>query len=624
FTLNVTVHNQGDAQAAATMLHYYRSNNATITASDAEVGTGVVDSLDALATSAQSIALTAPTGVSAERAIYYGACVASVSGESNTDNNCSSAVRITVSGQEATEEAAATDSTASEGGPDLIVQSPSASAVKLMPGQEFTLQVTVHNQGDQQAAATTLHYYRSNNATITSSNTEVGTDEIDALDASATSAVSIELTAPTGGVPEIYYGACVASVSDESNTDNNCSSAVKITVSGQEATEEEDLIVSSISQTSLTTGQVFTLRARVRNQGTEKSQDLVLSYYRSSDARISTQDTQVGTDALDSLALSGIRNESISLIAPSAPGTYYYGACVVSVSGPNNCSSGVRVIVEGDSPDLTRLTWPPQHMASIQWDWYRDSYPSSNKLQIRELEIDFTLHNDPGDFSDKHGLYLMLCNSYLSDVGFYFGLQTDIQDLNHVKGRRGKGLVFSRWGTRDLANAKVADAAEGWTQSSGHEGDFIGVRRTYDWGAGDYRVRFAPDGSEADGEWFGVWITDKARDETTWIGSLKFPYLNGTAVISPPSIYTTVEIYGSPIRPIDIPEWHVSVKRPSGDGVKPVAFTSYYSPEVAFPGKDSPKILNSNVRYDPTDDAMHFQAGGSAERTNPEQKTTFD
>ena len=98
------MHNQGDEQAAATMLHYYRSNNATITSSDTEVGTDAVDALDASATSAKSIALTAPTGVSAEVGIYYGACVASVRGESNTDNNCSSAVRITVGGQVATEE----------------------------------------------------------------------------------------------------------------------------------------------------------------------------------------------------------------------------------------------------------------------------------------------------------------------------------------------------------------------------------------------------------------------------------------------------------------------------------------------------------------------------------------
>ena len=140
--------------------------------------------------------------------------------------------------EDETEEAAETDSTSSEGGPDLIVQPPSASAVVLTPGQAFTLQVTVQNQGDDQAAATVLHYYRSNNTTISASDTQVGTGAVGELAASATSEQSIELTARVG--VERYYGACVASVRGESNADNNCSSAVKITVSGQEATEGED------------------------------------------------------------------------------------------------------------------------------------------------------------------------------------------------------------------------------------------------------------------------------------------------------------------------------------------------------------------------------------------------
>ena len=140
--------------------------------------------------------------------------------------------------EETEEEEEETDSTSSEGGPDLIVQSPSVSDSMLTSGQAFTLHTTVHNQGDEQAAATMLHYYRSNNATITASDTEVGTDAIGALAASDSSAVSIALTAPTGGASGVYYGACVASVSGESNTDNNCSSAVRITVSGQVATED--------------------------------------------------------------------------------------------------------------------------------------------------------------------------------------------------------------------------------------------------------------------------------------------------------------------------------------------------------------------------------------------------
>ena len=143
--------------------------------------------------------------------------------------------------EEEMEEEEETDSTSSEGGPDLIVQSPSVSAVTLTPGQAFTLNATVHNRGDEQAAATMLHYYRSNNATITSGDTEVGTDAIGALDASASRAESIALTAPRGVSAEvaIFYGACVVSVLGESNTDNNCSSAVRITMGGQETPEEE-------------------------------------------------------------------------------------------------------------------------------------------------------------------------------------------------------------------------------------------------------------------------------------------------------------------------------------------------------------------------------------------------
>ena len=113
---------------------------------------------------------------------------------------------------------------------------------------------------------------------------------------------------------------------------------------------------------------------------------------------------------------------------------------------------------------------------------------------------------------------------------------------------RGKGLLFSRWGTRDLANARF-DVAEGWVQSSEESGDFIGARRSYDWGAGDYQVRFAQDGLDEQGQWFGIWITDLATDDTTWIGSLRFPLQEGESLIKPSS-YSANEIYGKKIRPV--------------------------------------------------------------------------
>ena len=181
-------------------------------------------------------------------------------------------------------------------------------------------------------------------------------------------------------------------------------------------------------------------------------------------------------------------------------------------------------------PDLYMSVSPPEHMAYIWWEWERGRDSSDNWIdEFEELVIDFTIHNNV-ELEGDNGLYLMLAHSKISDAGFYFGLQTDVHAPEPPYGR-GKGLLLSRWETRDLAHARFSET-DGWTQSSGHEGNFIGVQRSYAWGAGDYRIRFAPDGDpEDDGVWFGLWITDRSTDVATWIGSLKFPLLDGKAVM---------------------------------------------------------------------------------------------
>ena len=115
--------------------------------------------------------------------------------------------------------------------PDLVVGQPTVSQSTLAPGASFTLSATVRNQGAGSAAATTLRYYRSTNTTISTRDTEVGTDIVGALGANQSGAESISLTAPSS-TGTYYYGACVAGVSGESSSNNNCSAAVSITVPG--------------------------------------------------------------------------------------------------------------------------------------------------------------------------------------------------------------------------------------------------------------------------------------------------------------------------------------------------------------------------------------------------------
>ena len=335
FTLSATVRNQGTGPSAATTLRYYRSSNRTISTRDTQVGIDAVGALGASRTGAESIRLTAS---SSEGTFYYGACVDGVGGES-AGNNCSAGIRVTVEA----------------GGPDLIVESPSVSQSSLTPEQSFTLSATVRNQGAARSGSTTLRYYRSTDATVTASDTQVGTDLVSSLSASRTSAEWISLRAPSSP-GTYYYGACVESVSDESDTGNNCSAAVAVTVGAAPA---PDLVVDAptVSTSSPTAGASFRLNATVRNQGSGRSSWTTLRYYRSTDATVTASDTQVGTDLVSSLSASRTSAEWISLRAPSSPGTYYYGACVESVSDEtntgNNCSSAVTVTVgAAPAPDL--------------------------------------------------------------------------------------------------------------------------------------------------------------------------------------------------------------------------------------------------------------------------------
>ena len=179
------------------------------------MGTNAVPALAASGSRDMSLILFAP---STAGTYYYGACVDAVSDESNTGNNCSSGVRVTV------EEDAGT------GAPDLVVESPSVSDSTLTTGETFTFSATVRNRGNGRSGSTTLRYYRSPNSSITTSDTQVGTDSVFDLSASGSSPESVSLTAPSSA-GTYYYGTCVDAVSGESNTGNNCSSGTSVTVS---------------------------------------------------------------------------------------------------------------------------------------------------------------------------------------------------------------------------------------------------------------------------------------------------------------------------------------------------------------------------------------------------------
>ena len=118
------------------------------------------------------------------------------------------------------------DSPPVDNSPDLVIyfifvtHSP---FVNLDEPFSFSLEAHCQKRGQWSvSAATTLRYYRSTDATYSTDDTQVGTDDVDGLAASGTSRGVIDLTTqPSDGT---YYIACVDAVSGESNTENNCTS----------------------------------------------------------------------------------------------------------------------------------------------------------------------------------------------------------------------------------------------------------------------------------------------------------------------------------------------------------------------------------------------------------------
>ena len=103
----------------------------------------------------------------------YWACVDPVPRESDTQNNCSDRVSVTVRGR-----------------PDLVVHSASVSDRSVDAGEDFTFYATVDNQGDGPSDSTTLRLYRSDSV-------EPDMHPVAGLDAGENLKFSDSLTAPS-------------------------------------------------------------------------------------------------------------------------------------------------------------------------------------------------------------------------------------------------------------------------------------------------------------------------------------------------------------------------------------------------------------------------------------------
>lgn len=114
-------------------------------------------------------------------------------------------------------------------GSDLAIASASVSKRTITQGGTVVLQASIKNQGASESAASTVHYYLSTNRAIDVDDAELGTGAVNALAPDAIQAVrkTVKIDRNSG---TYYLGVCVDTVADETNTNNQCSKGIKLTV----------------------------------------------------------------------------------------------------------------------------------------------------------------------------------------------------------------------------------------------------------------------------------------------------------------------------------------------------------------------------------------------------------
>lgn len=204
----------------------------------------------------------------------------------------------------------------------------------------------------------------------------------------------------------------------------------------------------------------------------------------------------------------------------------------------------------------------PWHLVDLWWDLGEAS-------PFESYSIDVTVSDD---LPATKSIYISPIGlGHLSQTPFYGGLQTqtDGYTLRDNKLRKvGPGLLMSMWGERSPQAIRPSEG--GFFQSSGHEGDFVSVRRAYAWTKGTYTYQIVRlDGEVVDGKpcrWVGAFVRSHEKNETIFIGALRF---KGDQLMLSPRIASFVEVYGPRIPVTEIPQFTVTFKNLQVNG-KPV------------------------------------------------------
>jgi hypothetical protein len=199
----------------------------------------------------------------------------------------------------------------------------------------------------------------------------------------------------------------------------------------------------------------------------------------------------------------------------------------------------------------------PLHFVDYWWQGCGDNKPVTNIAVIFKVK---------GDFDNISGIYIAPVGiAAVNGIKFYGGIQTQtlawVSKNNRSVINLGRGGIFSRWSKDNTPiGVEYADGDElTHYQSAGTEGEFVGVRKGFNWQAGEhtyiYEINVLSDNNNY--SWFVATVEDYETKAKVEIGKLKF---EGKDFLLGKDFASFVEIYSGNKR--SFPKMQVSFMPP--------------------------------------------------------------
>ncbi|MCF2149337.1 C2 family cysteine protease [Desmonostoc muscorum LEGE 12446] len=339
FSYNIK--NQGTGSAGYSYSAFYLSKDNKLDSSDTYLDYDYVSSLTAGTTSTESASVYLDSSLSA--GTYY--LFAEADGwdyvAENNENNNLAYKAITIGSPKQ----------------DLVITS--ISATSGTAGSYLNFSYNIKNQGTASAGYSYTAFYLSTDAKLDSSDIYLDYDHVSSLSAGVSSNRSASVYLDSSLKSGTYYLFAAADDWDdvaESNENNNIAYKA-ITIGGA---AKPDLVISSISATSGTSGSNLNFTYKIKNQGTATANSNSTQFYLSKDTALDSSDTYLGSDSVSSLAagVSSSESASVALASTLASGTYYLiakadGGSTISESNENNNLAYQAITITAPAkPDL--------------------------------------------------------------------------------------------------------------------------------------------------------------------------------------------------------------------------------------------------------------------------------